>query len=138
MLKPILAVALTFGLAACATSSVPLQGTGLAPAARGTLKYSETSNKNTKIELEMKHLAEPSRVIYGARSYVVWVEPLASDARPQKVGRLLVNDDLKGALTTVVPYRNFRVFVTVEDSESTAHPSGDPVASANVVQAEAG
>jgi hypothetical protein len=156
--------------AACSTitggggTTVPLQSTGSLPAARGQIEHKITDNRNVELDINVKHLAEPSRVESGATTYVVWVEPMAGEQMPapqgqqgmeqgqqqtqnppgmpqagrpgmnaQNLGALRVNENLEGKLETVVPYRQFRVYITAEPSPSTTQPSGPTVLSATVV-----
>jgi hypothetical protein len=126
-----LAIVCAFG-AGCAGIKVPLQSGPNNPAARGTLRVSTEDNQNTGIEVEVNHLAEPSRINPGASSYVVWVQPRATESQAQNLGALQVDRNLQGKLKTVIPYQDFRVFITAEPSAMVNEPSGDPVLWADI------
>jgi len=40
------------------------------------------------------------------------------------MGKLTVNGDLTGAFHSVTPYKNFDLFVTAEDNDKVAAPTG--------------
>ncbi len=135
MLRRILAVAVasTFvGLAAChheqsGPQPVTLSASDKVPAANGSFEALPAGNGNTAIHLSVAHMAPPDKVAAGATTYVVWVQPLASDGQPQNVGALHVDANRRGALDTITPLRSFEVFVTPEASASVQQPSGTPL-----------
>ena len=101
------------------------------PAAQGTVVASRTDNDNTKLEVEVRHLAPPERVSPGATTYVVWVRAAGQDT-PQNLGALRVDEDLRGTLKTVTPLRSFDVFITAEPSPTTMEPTDDELLTANI------
>jgi len=101
------------------------------PAAQGAVKTSSTPNDNTKLIVQVEHLAPPGRVESGATTYVVWAKPDGSGAA-QNIGALLVDDNLKGSLTTVVPFDTFEVFITAEPRPEVTAPTGQELLAANV------
>lgn len=121
------------GLAACAgPSPLPMLNSSQTPAARGTVLAEAAENGNTRLIVEVKHLAPPENVAPSAKVYVVWVQP--QGAPPQNVGALRVNDDLTGRLQTVTAFASFQVMVTAEELPTATAPRGPQVLSAIVAQ----
>lgn len=122
--RSLFGVALLGMLFGCATK-VPLSSSADIPAARGEVKLDRTDQGNTKVEVTVKHLAEPAQVQQGATTYVVWAAPRDAFATPQSLGALRVGDDLEGKLETTTPLRAFDLFITAEPSASVPQPSGN-------------
>jgi len=101
------------------------------PAAEGKVKVAKEKDGNTKVKVEVQHLAQPSAVFENASTYVVWLKPEAGP--PQNVGVLNVNKDLKGDLETKTAFKDFQVIVTAEKSANVMRPSGQPVMDTRVV-----
>ena len=99
-------------------------------ASQGTVRVSEGNNGNTKVSVQVKHLAPPSKAAAGATVYVVWIQAMEGDR--QNVGALTLNKDLEGSLETLTPHRRFKVSVTPEPSGQVADPSHEPVFTYNV------
>lgn len=97
------------------------------PAAEAKLKLKNEDNQNTKVELKVERLAEPSEVVQGTSTYVVWVRPAGKGAAPQNMGALRVGRDLKAELDTVVPYTDFNLFITAEKSPTVTNPTTEPL-----------
>jgi hypothetical protein len=124
-----LAVALMMltGLAAasCAGSKeIKLESSGDIPAAEAEVAIGSNSNGNTTFDLEVRHLAHPSRVDPEATVYVVWLLGGDSAARAQNMGALMVDDNLNGAYSGVTPLRDFVLSVTAEPSSAESSPTG--------------
>ena len=97
------------------------------PAAVAKVDLGTTQNGDTSVDMKVERLSEPSRMSPGATTYVVWARPSSGDMHVQKIGSLKVDDKLNGELRTVVPYQDFQLFVTVENSGGVLKPSGDPL-----------
>jgi hypothetical protein len=93
-------------------------------AAQGELKTQRTDNDNTKIDLSVKHLAQPTKISPDANTFVVWVRPEAG-APAQNIGALNVDKNLTGKLQSVTPLKDFDLFVTAENSPVAESPSGE-------------
>ncbi|MBF0206376.1 MAG: anti-sigma factor [Oligoflexia bacterium] len=93
-------------------------------AVSGTVKFKTTDNNNTKITLETRCLARPSKVSPDATTYVLWAKPVSTDTPPQNMGAFRVDDDLKGSIETIIPFNEFNLFVTLERDGGTTTPSG--------------
>src|SRR5512134_3138492 len=82
-------------------SSVALERSKYLPSATATAKVSTTSTGGTRIYLEFTKLAQPSRVIANAASYVVWVSPLVVDDEPEptSMGAVALDEELTASVT---------------------------------------
>ncbi|HWU86016.1 MAG TPA: hypothetical protein VN253_02025 [Kofleriaceae bacterium] len=122
---------LGLGLAACSRTRppkpFPFELSSITPAATGEVAVTAGPNGNTKLAIEVKHLAPPARVKQGAMVYVVWATELASQATAQNLGALRVDANLEGKLTTVTPLHNFDLHITPEPSPTVEVPSGPVV-----------
>jgi hypothetical protein len=105
--------------------SAPLSASNKIPAAEGTVKVSPSQNNNTKVDLEVKHLARPEKVNPQAGTYMVWQKSAEQNGQIVPLGALNVDKDLTGHLQTVTPMKDFEIFVTAEPSATVAKPSGD-------------
>jgi hypothetical protein len=94
------------------------------PAAEGTVKFTKADNGNTAIHLLVKHLANPQNLTPPANTYVVWLQP-DKESAPEKLGLLVVNQNLDGELNGVTRLHRFEMFVTGEKSGHINGPSGD-------------
>lgn len=124
--------ALGFVGASCGSSTpaVRMVSTADIPAAQGRVTASKTSNGNTALVVEVRHLALPERVQAGATTYVVWAR--APGGIEQNLGALRVDSDLRGTLRTVTPLRSFDVFITAEPSPTAMRPSNRTLLSASI------
>jgi hypothetical protein len=105
--------------------------TEMIPSAVGKVKIANEKDGNTRVKVEVSHLAQPAAVFDQTSTYVVWLKPEAGTA--QNVGVLSVNKDLKGSLETQTAFKDFQVLVTAEKDASVTSPSGRSVMNANVV-----
>lgn len=94
------------------------------PAAEGRVKTKLTSNKNTQLELKVKHLAPPARISPGTAVFVVWVRGLALGAEATNLGALRLNKNLSGKLRAITPMTAFDVFLTCEPIQTVTMPGG--------------
>jgi hypothetical protein len=96
------------------------------PAAMGVVHVNTDRNGNLAIEVEAKHLAPPDRLSPAHSNYIVWIQP--SGQQPQMLGELRVNtQDEAASFKTSVPYHNFDIFVTAEDTAKPITPSSTEV-----------
>jgi len=102
------------------------------PAAQGTIKVQHGDNHNTKLDIKVHALAQPSSLHPPANVYVVWVQPPGQN--PKNAGEVTVNDNLDGELHTVTPYKRFKVFITAEQNAQSESPAGPQVLSADIAQ----
>jgi hypothetical protein len=130
-MKLITVCLLTLFIAACGTTKEIVES-DLAPAAEAEIVAREGANDNTKLNISVKHLAEPNKILENAEQYIVWISPEGSNV-VQNVGALKVDDDLSARHETTIPYKNFRVFVTPETSQVASAPTG-PVVFDKIIQ----
>ena len=105
--------------------------TEMIPSAVGKVKVANEKDGNTKVKVEVAHLAQPSSVFDQTSTYVVWLKP--ESGRAQNVGVLSLNKDLKGSLETQTAFKDFQVIVTAEKDANVTAPSGRSVMNASVV-----
>lgn len=123
----VIALLMLTGLAAASCSGprkLKLESSGDIPAAEATVAIGTNSNGNTTFDLEVSHLALPSRVDPGATVYVVWLRGGDSAAQAQNMGALKVDKNLDGSYSGVTALRDFDLFVTVEPSAVAVSPTG--------------
>lgn len=121
----VLLLLLALAVVSCGPAKYPLASNSHAPAAGGVVKVSSGDNNNSRIKIEVHHLAPADKVQSGTTTYVVWVA--APGATPQNVGALVLDGDLNGTLETVTPLKDFEVFVTPESAPAVASPTGPRV-----------
>ena len=116
----LLALLVTVGAtAAHASETLVLGSSSQIPAAEGTAQFSKTANGNIEIQLRIKHLAPPSRIVPGAVVFVVWVRDLAAGSQAQNLGALKVDKNLSARFKSVTSLAAFDVFLTCEQSQTT-------------------
>jgi hypothetical protein len=94
------------------------------PSAQGEVITRPEDNGNTLVEVDVKHLADPSLIANGANTYVVWAhQPGQQD--PQNLGALRVDKDLNGNFKAVTPYKNFDLFITAEPNQVVNKPTDE-------------
>jgi predicted small lipoprotein YifL len=126
-----LALAVLVSLTACGGPVVfPLEGSHRVPSAQGSVAVEPAENGNTRLTVEVKHLAYPEKVWRDAKVYVVWVQP--PNGPPQNVGALHVDDNLYGRLTTITPFQSFELLITPEPSPAVLAPRGSRILSTMV------
>jgi hypothetical protein len=94
-------------------------------AADGKVKVANEKDGNTKVKVEVEHLAPAGMAGEEGGSYVVWIKP--DHGAAQNVGVLQVGSNRKGELKTRTPFKEFTVMVTLERSSSVTIPTGTPV-----------
>ena len=94
------------------------------PSAEGKVKIKTEKDGNTKVKVEVAHLAHPDDA-FNATTYVVWLKPASGIA--QNVGVLNVNKKLEGSLETKTPFKDFTVIVTAEQNANVTMPTGQSV-----------
>jgi|SRR5690242_14056800 len=110
--------------------TVRMANTQAAPAAAGVIHVGQDSNGNTKLQIKVKYLAQPSSLTPARANYVVWIQANGHEAKAQ--GVLKVGADRSGTFEVVTPYSEFAIFVTAEDSPQPVAPSGEKVLTANI------
>jgi hypothetical protein len=102
------------------------------PAAEGVVKVERGPNDNTRLRIEVAHLAPPDRLQPGATVFVAWAMPLQGSSPPQNLGALLVDKNLDGRLETVTAWREFNLVITAESMPGGDRPTSETLLSREV------
>jgi hypothetical protein len=127
-----------FFLSSCAmfgggsSRELTLTGSPEFPAVRGNATVSTTDDGNTKIDLEVQHLAPPEQINSDATVFVVWAQDNETN-ESHNLGAIKVNEDLDGSMTAVTNMRTFDLYVTAEPSPGATTPTGNTILRTNVV-----
>jgi hypothetical protein len=114
-----------------ASKEYPMRASSSVPAAAGIVKVQKDKDSgNTKLDIRVWHLANPSRLTPSATNYIVWVRP--RDGAAVKQGAIRVDKNQKGEVKLVTMAKDFEVFITAEQSESADVPSDFQVLRADV------
>jgi hypothetical protein len=97
------------------------------PAAEGSVKVKKDKNNNYNIDLDVKRLADPNRLVPAKNTYVVWMDTERNGTK--NLGQLktssgLFSSTLKSSLETVTPFKPTRFFITAEDNTNEQYPDG--------------
>lgn len=126
----LLLVAVTVGC----SQKVAFRETPDAPAAMGQARVTTDDNNNTRIELDIEHLAPPQNLTPPKSVYVVWVE--SPGGKVANMGQIAVKDDRSAEFAAVTPLRVLRVIVTAEDRALVQTPSPQVVLTTGVFRAD--
>ena len=104
----------------------------IVPAAQGSIKVKKDKNNNYNIDLNVIHLAEPTRLSPARQLYIVWMETEANGTK--NIGQLktssgLLSKTLKSSLKTVSSFKPTRIFITAEDDANIQYPGNQIVLS---------
>lgn len=131
--RSLLALALVLGSVACGSSqTTTLKTSPRAPASEAKVESDDGDNGNTKVTVEVKHMAPPESISENASTYVVWARPRNGDAKPQNIGAINIDGDRKGKLETITPLHKFDVFITAEPSSEVSAPTSQPILTGKV------
>jgi hypothetical protein len=101
------------------------------PAASGTVHaQADKDNGNTKLDIKVQNLAQPSNLNPPANTYVVWVRP--NDGEAVREGAIGLNGDLNGEMHATTVLKDFEVFITPEESKTVTTPSSTELLRAHV------
>jgi hypothetical protein len=100
------------------------------PTAEGSVKVKKDGNNNYSINIDIKHLAHPSRLVPSKTLYVVWAETKENGTK--NIGRLntssgLLSSTLKSSLRTVSPVKPTMIFITAENDAGVEYPGSQVV-----------
>jgi hypothetical protein len=102
--------------------------------AQGKVTAVAGPNNNTRLAIQVKHLAPPGKVQPTATVYVVWVRGIEASDLPQNVGALTLDHQLTGALETTTALRTFDLLITAEASRTADQPTSDSVLSGRIAR----
>ena len=109
----------------------PMTTSSQVPAASGTVNVQkDKTNGDLKLDVKVKRLARPTNLTPPAEFYIVWIRP--KDGKAVKQGAIGVNNHLDGEFKVETVSKNFRVFITPEQSKSVTSPSGEELMHAHV------
>jgi hypothetical protein len=100
--------------------------------AEGQITVTTTSNHNNMVEMVVKNMGRPSKVIPSAKTFIVWETPTGSNLKPQSLGPLNLDKNFNGKIKTVTPFRNFDIFITAEPKANQITPTGERLLWTNV------
>ncbi|QRR00831.1 hypothetical protein [Dyadobacter sandarakinus] len=102
----------------------------IVPAAQGYVKVKKDKNKNYAVNLDVRHLSPPDRLVEARNVYVVWAD--TKDNGIRNMGRLnssrgLFSKKLKSDLQTVTIFEPKNFFITAEKEADISYPEGQVV-----------
>ncbi len=127
------ATIIILALESCARKITFLTST-VVPAANGQVKVKKDKNNNYEIQIDIKNLAEPTKLQPSKRTYVVWME---TDQRNTKnIGQInsstgFLSSKLKASFQTVSSFKPSKIFITAEDDANIQYPNSQVVLSTN-------
>jgi hypothetical protein len=130
--KRVFAVAICWGLlnlTAC-SPKIPFETSTVMPTADGAVKVKKDDNNNYSIDIHIKHLANPNRLVPSKSIYVVWAETKENGTK--NIGRLntssgLLSSTLKSSLKTVSSVKPTMIFITAENDAGIEYPGSQVV-----------
>lgn len=120
----ILFIVLLFLFSSCARKTSFVQSS-VVPAAHGEVKVKKDLNRNYKIDIEVKDLAQVEKVYSRNHSYIVWME--TEDGDTEKLGQLIsstgfLSSKRKAELETVSTSEPRQIFITAERNQNARFP----------------
>ncbi|TKT90414.1 hypothetical protein FDK13_21955 [Dyadobacter frigoris] len=102
----------------------------MVPAAEGSVKYKKDKNDNYAINLSIKHLSAPERLVESRNTYVLWANTENNGIK--NLGQLksssgLFSKALKSELKTATPFEPKSFFITAENKADISYPDGQVV-----------
>lgn len=104
------------------------------PAAQGAVKVKRDDNKNYKIQVDVKHLAEPKRLTPARKVYIVWMQTENNGIK--NIGQLtsssgIFSSTLKSSLEAVSSFKPLSFMITAEDQGNIQYPGGQVILKTN-------
>ena len=126
MVNSLLLLLFVLLIASC-SRKVSFTTSTVVPAAEGKVKVKKDKNDNYAVDVDVKHLAEPSRLPQPKALYVVWIETERNGV--QNLGQLntssgLLSSTMKASMEAVTPYKPTRLFITGETVANVQYPGG--------------
>jgi len=102
----------------------------IVPAAQGSVKFKKDKNENYAINLTVRNLSEPGRLVESRNTYVVWAN--TSNTGVKNLGQLknasgLFSKKLKSELRTTTPFKPEGFFITAENKADITYPGGQVI-----------
>ncbi len=132
-LTVLLFVFFVFIFSSC-SHKITFQKSAAVPAAQGSVKVKKDKNNNYSIEMEVLHLADPSRLQPAKQHYVVWIQTQSNGIK--NIGQLksssgFFSSTKKADLITVTSFKPNKIFITAEDQVNIPYPTGQLVLTTN-------
>jgi hypothetical protein len=115
---------------AYADKKYPMTAASIVPGARAEVAIGTDKNGNTSLKMKVQHLANPENLTPRAAAYVIWLQERGGSS--ENLGQLKVDKNLNGTFETVIPWKNFDMFVTAEQDLRAKSPSGPEVLRATI------
>jgi hypothetical protein len=117
------------GMSAC-SRKLSFKESAIVPAAQGSVKYKKDKNDNYAIDLSVRHLSPPDRLVVSRKTYVVWLKTDRNGIK--NLGQLkasggLFSKKLKSDLETVTTFEPRGFFITAERTADIGYPEGQVV-----------
>jgi hypothetical protein len=124
-LYQVIFIALTMMLITSCARNTSFLNSSVVPAAQGTVKVKTDKNKNYVIQVQIKDLADASRLTPAKQNYVVWME--TDQGRLENLGNLkssksFMSKQMSAKLETVSSFKPIKVFVTAENDANVQYP----------------
>lgn len=125
-----LSVLLIFsGMTSC-SRKLTFRESAIVPAAQGNVKFKKDKNENYAIDLSVRHLSPPERLVESRDTYVVWAKTERNGLKnlgQLKSARGLFRKELKSELETVTTFEPRGFFITAERAADIGYPEGQVV-----------
>lgn len=113
-------------VASSCTNKISFLTSTVVPAARGTVKIKNDSNKNHTINIALLNLAEPERLNPAKKMYMVWME--TDQGTTKNIGQIMTDNGtfsktLKADFKTVTSFTPVKIFITAENDANVQSPS---------------
>jgi hypothetical protein len=113
-------------VASSCTNKISFLTSTVVPAARGTVKIKNDSNKNHTINIALLNLAEPERLNPAKKMYMVWME--TDQGATRNIGQIMTDNGtfsktLKADFKTVTSFTPVKIFITAENDANVQSPS---------------
>jgi hypothetical protein len=122
-----LAVAVPFANA----KKFPLVASPSVPSTRGQVETGKDDNGNTKVKVEVEHLAPPENLTPAKTVYVVWFQERGATSATVQ-GQLRPDKKQKAKFQGVTPMKTFEVIITAETDSQPTKPGEAEVLRASV------
>ena len=111
---------------------VKFQTSTVVPAARGYAKVTRDKNRNYEIKIQIRDLAEVTRLSPSKLTYIVWM--VTDEEITKNMGQInsttsLFSKKLKASFETVSSFTPAKLFITAEDDPSRQYPGTQVVIS---------
>ncbi len=125
-----LVIVFILGITSACSKKLRFSTSAIVPAAEGTVRIKKDKNENYAVELNVRHLSPPDRLVESKNVYVVWANTKENGIR--NMGQLkskqgIFSKDLKSNLETVTTFKPEDFFITAEKEADIRYPEGQVV-----------